>query len=321
VGVDYRRDCWVTYAVICRPGNRAPTDKEIDYCRPNLTRALRELNPEVIVPVGARAVRAVLSGLWRESPGEINRWVGWRIPDRSINAWVCPTWNPSYINRHPDDVALELWWKRHLKGIAEIEGRPYGAAGPEDLEQYLEVVTDPEAAAKRLYGLMALGDFPVAFDYETNCLKPETPGAEIVCCSVCFEGKTTVAYPWAGEAITATRVLLESDCPKRAHNLKFESRWTRHFLMTRVRNWQHCSMQAAHVLDNRPDITGLKFQAYARLGYPDYDSHIRPYLEGGANGLNRIRRLPIDKVLRYCALDSLLEYRLSEIQIKELNGC
>jgi hypothetical protein len=76
-------------------------------------------------------------------------------------------------------------------------------------------------------------------------------------------------------------------------------------------------MQAAHILDNRPGILGLKFQTYVNFGVVDYDSHIAPYLTSNSkngNAFNRVDDIPIDDLLEYCAMDSLFEYRLAEIQ-------
>jgi hypothetical protein len=78
-------------------------------------------------------------------------------------------------------------------------------------------------------------------------------------------------------------------------------------------------MQAAHILDNRRDVSGLKFQAFVRLGQPAYDEHISPFLKSkNSNTANRIKRLSIEDVLLYCGMDSLSEYKLAEIQMKEL---
>lgn len=77
---------------------------------------------------------------------------------------------------------------------------------------------------------------------------------------------------------------------------------------------------AAHVLDPRGGVTGLKFQSFVRLGTPDYSHHIRPFLEsdGGGNSVNRIREIEIGTLLKYNAMDSLLEYHVGESQRKEL---
>ena len=317
VGIDMRRDCWLTNAIICHPkGNRTPSDKELRYCHPNLRKTIDRLKPEIIVPIGGRAVWSVLQGLWREDIGEIGRWVGWKIPNRKPNAWICPTWHPSYVGRQ-EDPALDLWWKKHLKAIAKLEGRPWKTV-PDEASQ-VEVIFDPDKAARRIRSMMLLGNPAAAFDYETNMLKPDGSDAEIVCCSISWEGRTTIAYPWAGEAIEATREFIRSKAKKIASNAKFEERWTRRILGCRVRNWWWDTMLMAHVCDNRRGITSVKFQGFVRRGLPIYDAHIKPYLVSKGTGTpNRIKEVDLGKLLIYCGVDSKIEWDVAMLQRKEL---
>jgi hypothetical protein len=103
--------------------------------------------------------------------------------------------------------------------------------------------------------------------------------------------------------------------------MKFEDRWCRAKLGCGVKNFVWDGMLAAHVLDNRPDITSLKFQAFVRLGVGDYNSHIEPFLRSkdkGGNEPNRIREAKLDDVLMYCGIDSLLEFKVARLQMKEM---
>jgi len=112
-----------------------------------------------------------------------------------------------------------------------------------------------------------------------------------------------------------------------AHNIKFEETWSVIRLRQPVQNWGWDSMQAAHVLDNRTGVTGLKFQIFIRFGIIDYDSEISPYLrakDNNGNGINRIYELVEtaggkEKLLEYCGLDALFTYRLSVLQMKEMD--
>jgi hypothetical protein len=117
---------------------------------------------------------------------------------------------------------------------------------------------------------------------------------------------------------------------KAAANMKFEHAWSYVRLGAETKPWIWDTMQAAHVLDNRPGVTGLKFQVYVQLGVVDYDSPINPYLTGRApgedlkssNGINRIFEL-VEKgcekeLMTYCALDAMYEYQLGSIQMERL---
>lgn len=321
VGVRMRRDCWLTNSLICRPeDNRTPTEKEINYCRPNLIRTIRELNPRIIIPVGDAACRSVIGFAWDGKYEGLARWVGWRIPSRKPNCWICPTWHPSYVMRCAEarQPVVPLLFRKHLKAAVACTDRPWGPQGAPDDRAKIEIITNPRQAARRIENLMLLGDFPFAFDYETDRLKPDADDAEIICCSICFEGKTTIVFPWTNRIRKVMKRLLESPAPKVGSNIKFENRWSKRFGI-RVRNWRYCCMNGAHVLDNRKKITSIKFQAYVHRGAPVWNKHIEKYLKADtASAKNRIREVEPKELYLYCGLDSLYEYQVAEIHCKEL---
>ena len=121
-------------------------------------------------------------------------------------------------------------------------------------------------------------------------------------------------------------LLANPDIGKMAHNIKFEETWSVVRLRQPVKNWVWDSMLAAHVLDNRPGVTGLKFQTYVNFGVIDYDSEVAPYLKAptkGGNDFNRIYELlkkpdGEEKLLRYCGLDAIYEYRLAMLQMNKI---
>lgn len=327
-GVDLDEDCTKTNAIICHPGGGPPTGDQITWCRPNLTKTIAATNPDVIIPLGTAAVRAVLGPYWSESDiGPMQRWAGWRIPLQAHNAWVCPTYHPSYIIKSEKDgqadPALVLWWERHLRAAFACVGKPYDAVP--DYTKDVEVVQDPAKAAAILDKMIARGG-PVAFDYETNMLKPDRDEHRIVCCSVSWRGQKTIAFPWHGEAVAAMQRLLRSPLPKIGANIKFEDRWTRRVFGHPVRGWVWDTMIAAHVCDNRRGATGLKFQAFVRLGQAVWNQHVEKWLSPGkpdpawsaANQMNRIKQADPRDLMLYCGLDSLLEFKVAELQIEEM---
>jgi uracil-DNA glycosylase family 4 len=320
-GVDMRHDCWLTNALICRPpGNEIEDNRQVGYCRPNLLRSVEELRPEVIVLMGKQVVRSLIGHIFREQMGDkkltMARWAGWQIPCQRYNAWLCPLYHPAAVLRakeQPNGPALRLTFERHLRAACKLRDRPWDPVP--DFRKDVEVILDPAAAAIRLAKYTGGA---IAFDYETDRLKPDHPDARIVSCSVCWEGQETIAYPWHGEAVTATKKLLfNADVRKVGQNIKFEERWTRREFGRGVRGWDWDCMLASHCLDNRAAVTSLKFQAFVRLGQEDYSTHVSPYLEapdGGGNTPNRIRRVDLESLLLYNGLDSLLEYKLWEAQ-------
>lgn len=335
VGINMREDCWISNSVICWPWkkekgsrkNRTPTKKEIDYCRPNVIRAIKELKPEIIVLLGKSAVRSLIGWLWKEEVGSISRWVGWQIPSQRLNAWVCPTWHPSHLlhsETEGDDEdsegqgseVLKLLFERHLENASQLTSRPYQTI-PDFKSMTKRIINDVEAS-REVKKLMEMNK-PLSFDYETNRLKPDHRDARIVCCSV-SDGETSVAFPWQGKVVKTMKFFLDSNIPKIGYNALFETRWTKRELRVDVNNWIWDGMLAAHVLDNRKKITGLKFQSFVLLGQESYDDVVKPFFyTEGSNIENRIREVSLDKLLTYCAMDSLLEWKVAEIQMTQLD--
>lgn len=316
--IDLDVDCYKTNALICRPPkNRQPADAEIEACRPNLIKTIEECQPNVILLLGGVAVDSLLSHLWKEKTSKISRWAGFAIPHQNPNSWIVPTYHPSYLLRK-NDIVLNRLFRKHLRLALRKKSKPWKE--PPDYKSQVEVIIKPSKAAKIIKEIIRRGG-PVAFDYEANCLKAEGEGAEIVSCSVCWKGQKTIAYPWHGEAIEATSDLLKCFSPKIAANLKFEERWTIAHLGHMVKSWWWYTVMAAHVLDNRSDITSLKFQSFVLLGAEPYDYHIQPYLKTHGTGrFNRIKELDLPDLLLYNGLDSLFAYKVAMKQIKRFRN-
>ena len=320
VGYDMREDCVASKAIICYSDNDK-IDKEVICCQPNVVDLVQRLKPEVIILAGQQAVKSLLGWVWKENVGEISRWVGFQIPCQKLNAWICPTWNPAYLLRSTSknggkiDPVLERLFERHIAAAFALEGRPWRKVP--DYAKGIELLYSPGEAAGAIRSFQEAGK-PLAFDYETTMLKPDSKDARVFCCSV-SDGKRTIAYPWLGEAITATSELLRSDVPKYGYNVKFEERWTWRALGHGVRNWQWDGMVNAHLIDNRTAITSLKFQAFVEFGLGAYDAEVKPYLENkGSNTPNRIFQAPLAAVLKYCAIDSLMEFKCCRKQMRDL---
>ena len=323
IDVDLDRDCWKTNAVICRPGEgKNPTDEQVAACRPNLLKTVEELRPSTMILLGLPAVRSTIGWLWREDPGSMARWAGWRIPCQRWNCWVCPTYHSSYVMRTERDEknrtsgVFAMMFAQHLRSAFALEGRPWKERPRFDLA---ETTADADEAA-RWVRRMTRWKKSVAFDYETNMLKPDGIDAEIRSCAI-SDGERTISYLVHGPAFQATREFLRSPLPKIAANIKFEERWSRAVFKTPVRNWCWDTMLAAHVLDNRRGICGLKFQAFVKLGQEGYDDAVAPYLEApSSNATNRIRQVDWRDLLKYNGMDACLTWHLAKKQREEMEG-
>jgi uracil-DNA glycosylase family 4 len=323
LGIRMRQDCWLTNAAICYPHKKTLPEKVVEFCRPNLIQTIKELNPVNIILLGKVAVKSLISWLWKENVDSGARWFGTQIPCQRLNAWICPVWHPSFISEtgygvsQRDNEVRKLIFKQHLASAVELTERPWKKVP--DYRSQVEVILNDKEAAKAICHFIR-SEVPVAIDYETNMLKPDHGSARIVSCSL-SDGKRTIAYPFYGEAISGTQVFLKLDIPKIAANAKFEERWTRKTFGHGINKWDFDTMLAAHLLDNKPGVCGLKFQAFVKLGQESYNDHIEPYLKAdGSNEENRIKEIAIKELLIYNGLDSLLEWKLAKIQKREIEG-
>lgn len=320
VGVDMDA-CRMTYAAICHPPRNNIEETHVTSCRPNLLRVIKDERPNVIIPLGADAVRALLVPEWGTDIGAIRRWAGWAIPSPYHGAWVCPTYHPGDIKS--DDVVLERIVRGHLDRAVGVENSKIAPFDARRAGDEIDIITRPDAFSRRLERLAGQSGV-LAWDYETTGLKPERPEQQIFCAAFCLDGRDTFAglvTPAVYPALSA--VLKNANLRKVGSNIKFEERWSRAKLGHGVAGWHWDVMLAAHVADNRPDITSVKFQAYVRLGVGPYhwNSSVESYLssvDGTANGLNRIREANPEDVLRYCGLDAVIEYHVMGDQQKEM---
>ena len=310
-GISLHADCWKTNAVRCHPiGNATPNSKQIRYCRPALFAEIKKLNPHSILLFGGVAADAVLGHLWNDGNSfTVAKWTDWLIPHQELNCWISVHYHPSHLERVHDDLT-DLLFRKHLKKAVKKKKRPWKTVP--NYQDEIELIYKPSDV------FLALADMNkvCAFDYETNCLKPEYEGAEIVSCAF-SDGERTFAFPWSSDIVAeGVSIMLKSRSTKKiASNLKFEERWTRHFLKHRVHNWDWDTMLAAHVLNNATGVTGLKFQSFVQLGQSQYGKHIEPYLKSSkGQHINRIREIPLKDLLVYNGMDALLEFQLAKLQ-------
>jgi len=322
IDIDLDRDCWKTNSIICRPpSNRTPTPKELGYCFPFLNQTIEDLNPKVIILLGLSPVKSLIGRIWKSEVGSLERWVGQQIPAHNPNAWICPTYHPSYVLRTSQgnrDSVAKVIFERNLKEAFSLEDRPWSPSPP-IFKDRVRLIFSPYEAARAIRLALSFNPRTITFDFETNRIKPDHLRAEIVCASFHFEKGETIAFPWQGEAIEAAKIAIESPIPKIAANLKFEDRWCRRFGI-KPRRWVWDTMLNGHIINNARGATGLKFQSFVLLGQPDYDSHLHSFLHGFSKGNqpNKIHLIDMRDLLLYCGMDSLLEFLVAKKQSEKL---
>lgn len=311
-GIDINRDCWVTGASICYASGGA-TVAHAQHCRYNLLQNIEQLDPKVCILVGDPACAGLIQHDYvGNCDPRAELWAGEVIPSQQLNTWIVPV---------PDTPRWEYPGENHivdnsLRKVSEVcDGRPW-ISGCHYADN-IEAVFDEDRACDLINYMVSQGK-PVAFDYETNTLRPETEGAKIY--SVGFsDGERTFAVPFYPKVREATGLFLSSGVPKIAANMKFEERWSVNIFGQPVNNWAWDTMLAAHWLQCRSGITGLKFQSYAKLGQPQYNTAVEPYFHSEAWELNKINMVDPEALLRYNAMDCILELLLAQVQWKAAN--
>ena len=329
LGIDLFEDCVSINACHCRPmdesgRNRTPTNYEVDCCRKSTFQIIDDHQPKVIILLGGSAIHSMIGHRWKKELGPVSKWRGWCIPDQDLKAWVCPTFHPSYISR--------------ILGNSKSSVEVTQTIWEQDLTQAIQKVDEPFLRFKKpniqiIEDLSPLKDIKadqIAFDYETTGLKPHAKGHRIVSAAVAYDEDNCYSFimPMTRKGRKPFTDLLDDyKIGKMAHNMKFEETWSAVRLHHHVQGWDWDSMIAAHILDNRQGVTGLKFQTYAQFGVVDYASDVTPYLKAdkkNANSINRIDELlktpgGEKSLLEYCGMDAICEYRLAMQQIKQID--
>ena len=320
--IDLFRDCLSINSINCRPtdakgSNRPPESKEIACCRSRVLKTINEYHPHVILAFGGAAVESLIGYRWKKDLGGIFKWRGWAIPDRDLNAWLCLVFHPSFTERGEKEV--ETVWMQDLEHALSMTN--HALPKFEDESKQVEIITD----------LSCLDDIqsPFAWDLETTGLKPHAQSVHRIICMSVYDGRRCVVFMMPTDARNTKhlRRLLQSNKKKIASNMKFETTWALNCLDIEITDWLFDTMLASHILDNRPDITSIKFQTLVNFGVFDYASEIASYLKSidkkNGNSVNRIDELLkseelTQKLLVYCGLDSIFEYKVAMVQMKQL---
>ena len=318
-GIDLFEDCISLNAVNCHPSEE-PSNIEIDHCRSVVVwKALKEYQPKMVLLLGNAALHSVVGYQW-SSGVNINTWRGFRIPDQGLKTWVCPTFDPAYLDSIDTPKQYMTIWKQDIERALEMVEAPFLRTAKPNIH-----------FVKDCTFIKDLRPVLSSFDYETTGVKPHGKGHRIACVSIADREDRVWVFPAPkkkADWLPFRKWLYDKRVRKMAHNLKFEDTWSKVILKVGVRGWEWDSMLAAHIIDNRTGITRLKFQIYINFGIRDYSVEIDPYLksgdEKGANTHNRVMELMKtktgrEKLMEYCAYDSVYQYWLALKQMEELD--
>ena len=304
------KDCHLTNAVACY--GEDVDNKNGGFCSPKLLTEIRNVKPKLIITLGNVATYSVIGDRLKKGVS-LFQTRGYVIPDQKLKCWVAPLQDP--INGKADDV-FKLFFEKELKQAVSYVNKPFPVTKESDFN--IECLKGEKDIIRALKRIDLKTDKPIAIDYETSGIKPHREGHYIKTCSLSVDSKSALSFVVTDKIKPYLNKILASNLKKIAANMKFEENWSRFVLDQPVKNWYFDTMLAAHILDNRPRITGVKFQTYLYFGVEDYSRHIDFGEDLKANDFNAIEKIDLDELLWYNALDTIYEYKLYEVQKPQL---
>lgn len=328
LGVDLDEDCWSLSALQC--GSTKDEDPDpgcFPNCRSKLLRSVQDIQPQVIIPLGIAALGGLIGDRvnGRIKKTKMPQYFGERIPDRVLNAWVCPTYSIQWLLKHHRAREEFKLFKSQLEAAVRMAGKPFPY-----LPTKYHLTEDPQEAIRWIQAARERAD-EIAFDYETTGLKPQAQGHRITQASFAWrpDGPGTEiegsCFPYFQDHEFRRewiRLLRDPKVGKVAHKADFEWAWTRFragiddgpapFPI----NLSGDTCLAAHCIKNNGP-TGLKFHTYTKLGVLGYDDAADGYIQSvddsrGCNSFNRMEDCPFTVAGPYCAQDSMYSLTLHQ---------
>ena len=320
----------------CRPtahgNNRAPTETEVECCRPFSIKDIEAAKPKVIFGFGATVLN------WLIGETAISEWRGRYLPVTigTHTCWFFPMYHPSFVLRsqRSDDYLSDV----HKTFIFDLK-RAFFLLDVGALPK--PVIPTKESSVAEITCLEDCSDTDldliesflesidndkqeVGVDFETNRLRPYVKG-KILTIAISSR-KKTLAFPihhskarWSSQQLKRLEAmvewfLLESLCWKIAHNLSFELEWGFYFYGVPKIQLQkyHDTMAMLYCLDERRELLGLDAATHILFGFR---------LKSWSNiDLERVDSYPLNEVLPYNGLDALYTRKVAELLMPQIRA-
>lgn len=309
-GIELDRDCWKINCVNCRPiGNREPTDKEIQYCRPMMDEVLLTNKPKLVILLGSKALQNYFYDMLPKKFLTITNWTRHCIPDHRYNTWVVPCFHPKALLHNPDEN-LEAIFEADLKfalSCLDLDPPKY-----DDPDKQVKVLTKCDDVLDAVYDVRHSGKLFI--DYETSGLKPYVPGHKIYTIAIAGEDTPAFSFPfqyihWKErefvKIIKAIRGMLsDNELKKIAQGVQFEKKWSVNVLKTNPKNWVWCTMVTQHLIDSRRSMSRLDVQSLIYYGQKDWGKEMERFkTNAGKTGFNTMHEVPLLPLLKYGGYD------------------
>ena len=109
--LDLDEDCWCAYSIRCF--SKKKTDREIKLCQSFLHKFIKENKPEKIIVFGVEGLKALIGN--KVSVTSIGKWLGWKIPDQDLGAWVFPINSIQFVKANSDIIIVKKEFEEQLE--------------------------------------------------------------------------------------------------------------------------------------------------------------------------------------------------------------
>jgi uracil-DNA glycosylase family 4 len=275
-----------------------PSKEHIGACAPRLARELAEVQPKLIITLGALVTEAFLGKKLRDCRGAV-------LWSTTYNCYIMATYHPAAIlhaleadgYRGSPNAAFDLY--RDLSKIkAVLKWPPNASHGHVPYG-----VVESRAAAQALLDRLPR-DKPVALDTETSSKKTDEIDVfddELLCLSI-SDGSAAFVFP----RDTLDNLVWPADVRWTFHNALFDVQVMRKHLHVRLPVHEDTMLQS-YSLDERPGYHGLKALAREYIGAGFWEAARE---KTGRKGQTAISLMPKDDLYKYNAHDAAYTARL-----------
>lgn len=282
IGLDIKKDCYFTGVVKCptpeddKGNQRQPLRDEINNCAPYLAAEMKIVNPDIIVPMGNVALKAVFgkTGITNYRGKAVEK-------DDKI---VFPILHPSQIFKQPKHTKNFTTDIMNLKELIE-KGNKYFAKSEVDY-RYLETLEEVTEEIERLEREAEW----LVFDIETTGLDAFRKESKVICISLTDRDHYGVTIPLEHKSFTwpsgifekvvdlIKRLLENKRIKKMGHNGKFDMKWLMYQYGIDVANYKFDPMIAHYIaVSEERKGHGLKDLAWEHTDMGGYDNELDEY--------------------------------------------
>lgn len=315
-------------------------------CLNRLERIIQQVKPRLVIAFGNNVLQSTVGQEWTRNLGDIVKWHGFIIPKRNWNCWLVHTFYTTDVVNSPSYNLNERWraastaiekaravektgrYKIYTRYLKEDIRRAYKKSfepipdRPEDVSP-VSVLSEDEAVVWMETAYAYLKNNPkalLACDLETSGLKCYNKNQFAYSIAFMYDKSVgSAGFLITNKTIPYIQKLFSLNPRIVGANWKFDYCWCRNKLNCNPENLYADVVILSHLLNNKDDITSLKFNTFWRYGIA-YEDTVHKYLVAdGTNALNRIKEAPIHDLLYYNALDVVYTMYCALDQLEEWN--